>query len=146
MNLVQWDPFKDFDVFFDRYRDDARGGRDAWRSTSAVNEWAPLVDIREDASAYRVDLEIPSVDPKDVSVTLEEGVLTITGERTFEDVSEGERVHRRERRYGSFSRSFRLPEDADEDAVSAQAKNGVVSVSVAKREKPGGRVIDVDVG
>ena len=144
MNLVQWDPFKEFDAFFDRSRR-AGGGREGWRSLTAVNDWAPSVDIREDAEAYRVDLEIPSIDPKDVTVAVDDGVLTVTGERSFEDVVEGERVHRRERRYGKFSRSFRLPEDADHDAVSAKATNGVLSVTVSKSAKAAGRVIDVDV-
>ena len=141
MNLVRFNPFRELDEIFDRH------GlvNSQWRPSEVAHDWVPLVDIRESDAGYRVDVELPAVDPKDVSVELKEGVLSIAGEREFEAVDEGHRLHRRERRYGRFTRSFRLPEDANADEIHAEATNGVISITVAKRDKPTGRVIDVDV-
>ena len=92
-----------------------------------------------------MDLEIPAVDPKDVSIKLDERVLSISGERPFDVVDEGQRLRHRERRYGRFTRSFRLPEDADGDNIVADARNGVLSITIGKRSQPEGKVIDVRI-
>ena len=140
MNLVQWNPLRDFDDFFDRY---GTTGRTFWRGGEPGHDWMPLVDVRETDEGYRLDLEIPAVDPKDVSVRLDERVLSISGERPFDAVDEGQRLRHRERRYGRFTRSFRLPEDADGDNVVADARNGVLSIMVGKRLQPEGKAIEV---
>ena len=89
MNLVQWNPLRDFDDFFDRY---GVTGRTFWRGGEPGHDWLPLVDVRETGEGYRLDLEIPAVDPKDVSIKLDERVLSISGERPFDAVDEGQRL------------------------------------------------------
>jgi len=137
MSIVQWNPWKEFDDLFGR----------VVRTPSehlSGSEWLPAVDITEAEGAYRIELEIPGVPASDVSVSVKDGVLTVSGERKFEAEAEGRR-HRIERRYGKFSRSFRLPEDADESSIGARARDGVLCLSVAKKEKAKPRAIEVQV-
>lgn len=101
----------------------------------AVPEWAPLVDISEDEKEYRIKAELPEVKREDVKVTAEEGTLTITGARKFEKEEKGRRYHRVERAYGTFGRSFSLPDDASPAKVSAEFKDGVLTVHLVKDVK-----------
>src|SRR5712671_1718377 len=101
----------------------------------AVAEWAPLVDISEDDKEYLIKAELPEVKKENVKVTAEEGTLTITGERKFEKEEKGKRYHRVERAYGSFGRSFSFPDDASPGKVTADFKDGVLTVHLAKDEK-----------
>lgn len=140
MNIVRWNPFREIDQVFDRYVLPVPGS-----FVPNGHDWRPLVDIRETEEAYRVDLELPAVDPKDVGITFKDGVLSVSGERAFADEDESGRLHRSERRYGKFTRSFRLPEDADADAIRATAKDGVVSIAVAKSAKAAAREIEVEL-
>ena len=94
----------------------------------AVPEWAPLVDISEDDKEYLIKAELPEVKKEDVKVTAEEGTLTIMGERKFEKEEKGRKYHRVERAYGSFGRTFSLPDDASPGKVSAEFKDGVLKV------------------
>lgn len=96
------------------------------------SDWAPVVDVSETDTAYIVRSDIPDIKTEDVKVSLREGVLTIRGERSFEKKTENEKVHIQERSYGSFSRSFSLPKDADAKNVSAAYVNGTLTVTVAK--------------
>jgi HSP20 family protein len=111
----------------------------------AVPEWAPLVDISEDDKEYLIKAELPEVKREDVKVTAEEGTLTIMGERKFEKEEKGKKYHRVERAYGSFGRSFSLPDDASPAKVSADFKDGVLSVHLVKTEKPKPKQIEVKV-
>ncbi len=111
----------------------------------AVPEWAPLVDISEDDKEYLIKAELPEVKREDVKVTAEEGTLTITGERTFEKEEKGRKYHRVERSYGSFVRNFSLPDDASPAKVSAEFKDGVLSVHLAKTQKAKPKQIEVKV-
>lgn len=111
----------------------------------SVAEWAPLVDISEDATEYLIKAELPEVRKEDVSVTAGEGTLTITGERKFAKEENGKRYHRVERSYGSFVRNFSLPEDASAGKVSADFKDGVLSVHLTKTEKAKPQQIEVKV-
>ena len=135
LNVVRWNPWRELDQVFDRYL----------VPTSAANgrDWRPLVDIRETNEGYRLDLELPAVRPEDVSVTLHDGVLRVSGERQVANEDDSGRVHRSERYFGKFERSFRLPEDVDADAIEATAKDGVVSIAVGKSEKASPRAIEV---
>jgi HSP20 family protein len=90
-----------------------------------VADWAPSVDISETDGAYQIKAEIPDVKKEDVKVTLEDGVLTIQGERKQEKEERGKKYHRVERSYGSFVRSFTLPDLVDEEKVKAEFKDGV---------------------
>ena len=111
----------------------------------AVPEWSPLVDISEDDKEYRIKAELPEVRKEDVKVTAEAGTLTIMGERKFEQEEKGRRYHRVERAYGSFGRSFSLPDDASPAKVSAEFKDGVLTVHLMKDEKAKPQEVEVKI-
>lgn len=135
MNTVRWNPFAELDEFFDRL-----GGTDQ----AGGQGWHPVADIRETENAYVFDLEIPAVDPKDLSVSVRANVLSVSGERAAASDNESSgQVHRRERRFGRFTRSFRLPNDADDEAIAAKARDGVVTITVGKRRQAQPRAIEV---
>lgn len=117
-------------------------GRD---ETMTVAEWLPLVDIAEDDKEYLIKAELPEVRKEDVCVTVENGVVTITGERKFEKEEKDKKYHRVERSYGRFVRSFSVPDDADEAKVAAEFKDGVLKVHLAKSEKAKPKQIEVSV-
>ena len=111
-----------------------------------VAEWAPTVDITEDEKNYIIKAELPDVKKEDVHVRVENGVLTITGERKAEKEEKNKKYHRVERSYGSFARSFTLPENVEAEKVSAAYKDGLLTVTVAKSEKAQPKQIEVKVG
>ena len=111
----------------------------------AVAEWSPLVDISEDDQEYLIKAELPDVKKEDVKVTAQEGTLTIMGERKFEKEEKGRRYHRVERAYGTFGRSFSLPDDASPAKVSAEFKDGVLTVHLVKDKKAKPQQIEVKV-
>ena len=147
--LIRWDPFKEVDELQNRFA--TLFGRAPGRATGnleearTVAEWAPLVDITEDDKAYVIKADLPEVNKEDVEVRVEDGVLVISGERKFEKEEKGFRYHRVERAYGSFVRSFTVPEDADATKVSAEFKNGTLRVQLAKAENAQPKTIDVKV-
>jgi HSP20 family protein len=141
MSIVRWNPSHELDEFFNRFVD---RGFNGWGENIASSDWNPAVDIRETDEDYQIDLDLPEVKASDVKVTFKDGVLAVTGERRFEKETKG-KVHRVERRYGRFSRSFRLPENADESNISASAKDGVLHLTVAKRAEVKPRSIEVQV-
>lgn len=110
-----------------------------------VNEWAPAVDITEDEHEYLIKAELPEVKKEDVKVSVENGILSISGERKFEKEAKEKKYHRIERSYGAFTRSFGLPEDADTDRVEAKFSDGVLHVQVAKSEAAKPKQIEVKV-
>jgi HSP20 family protein len=111
----------------------------------AAAEWSPLVDISEDDKEYRIKAELPEVNKEDVRVTAEAGMVTIMGERKFEKEEKGRRYHRVERAYGTFGRSFSLPDNASPARVSAEFKDGVLTVHLAKDEKAKPQQVEVKV-
>lgn len=111
----------------------------------AVPEGAPLMDISEDDHDYLLKAGLPEVKPEDVIVTAEDGTLTIRGERKLEPEEKSKKYHRVERAYGSFGRSFSLPDDASPGQVSAEFKCGVLTVHLTKTEKPAPPQIEVKV-
>src|SRR6185295_9089363 len=110
-----------------------------------VPEWTPLVDISEDAKEYLIKAELPEVKKEDLKITMEAGTLTITGDRKCEKEENGKKYHRVERAYGSFGRSFSLPDDASPAKVSAEFKDGVLTVHLAKDEKAKPQHVEVKV-
>jgi len=137
MNLVRWTPFGEFDHLV--------RALEQQRSPMRRADWLPLVDIRESAENYHIDVEVPAVASDDLSVTVAEGVLQVSGERRSRADDEDNRTHRTERRYGRFERSFSLPEDADPDAISAESRDGVLYLTIAKRVPEVAKKIDVKV-
>ena len=111
--------------------------------SSAVADWVPVVDVVEDEKEYLIKAELPEVSKDNVRVTVEKGKLTLSGERKFEKEESGKKYHRVERSYGTFARSFNLPENVDAEKVEADFKDGVLRVHLAKLEQPGPRQIEV---
>ena len=110
-----------------------------------VADWAPVVDISEDNQEYLIKAELPEVKKEDVKITMADGMLTITGDRKFEKEENGKKYHRVERAYGSFGRSFSLPDDASPAKVTADFKDGVLKVHLAKNEKARPQQVEVTV-
>jgi HSP20 family protein len=110
-----------------------------------VAEWAPAVDVIEDDKEYLITAELPDVKKEDVKVAVENGVLTISGERKFEKEEKNKKYHRVERAYGTFVRAFTVPDDADPAKVNAEFKDGLLKVHIAKSEKAKPKQIEVKV-
>ncbi len=110
-----------------------------------VTDWAPVVDIQETEKEYLVNAELPEIKKEDVKVTVENGVLTIQGERKQEKEEKGKKFHRVERSYGTFLRTFTVPLDAEENKVAADFKDGILRVHLPKTEKPRPKAIEVKV-
>ena len=110
---------------------------------NATTAFSPRVDIVENKDHYRIDIDLPGVEAKDVSVTVEQNVLSIAGERKIEKEDKQEGYHRFERSRGAFSRSFELPDDADAENISAVSKNGVLTVQLPKAAAVKPRSIEV---
>jgi HSP20 family protein len=133
--LRGWEEFsREVDKLFDSFFSD---GFDRTVSPTSAMTGGTLglnIDISETDSAYIIAADLPGVDRKDVTITLEDGLLTLSGQKTIESETEGKTFHRIERRYGSFKRLLQLPEDADENAVEATMKDGVLSVSIGRNK------------
>lgn len=108
-----------------------------------VAQWAPVVDIVEDEAEYLIKVELPEIKKDEVKITVEDGVLHLTGERKFEKEDKGRKYHRVERTYGRFARSFMVPDNADPAQVKAEFSDGVLKVHLAKAEKAKPRAIEV---
>ena len=149
MSIVHWNPWREFDRVRAGLAERELHSRLFTRVAGAPGEslaraeWLPPVDITETGNAYRIDVEIPAVAADDVNVSVKDGVLTVSGERKSQLESNEGRRHRVERRWGKFSRSFRLPENVDEDSIEARAADGVLYLTVAKKEKAQPRRIEV---
>jgi HSP20 family protein len=149
MTLVRWDPFRELEEMSDRLnRMISRPAlpRTNGKETMVVADWTPSVDISETDGEYLIKAEIPDVKKEDVKVTLEDGVLTIQGVRKQESEEKGKKYHRVERSYGSFVRSFSLPDLVDEEKVKAEFKDGVLNLQLPKSEKAKPKAIEVKVG
>ena len=109
----------------------------------AANEWSPRVDVREEDGRYVILADVPGVDPKDIEISMDKGVLTVSGERKSESQTENAKVTRVERGYGSFKRSFTLPDSVDAEAVSAAGKHGVLEISIPKKPQAAPRKIEI---
>lgn len=145
--LAKWSPFRELDTLESRLN--TLFGRAAWRPTGEetfpVTEWTPLVDVTEDEKEYVIKTELPEVKKEDVKVTVENGTLRITGERKLEKEEEGKRYHRIERAYGSFERSFMLPEGTQPDKLTADYKDGVLKVHLPKSVEAKPKPLEVKV-
>jgi len=144
MAITKWDPFRDLlnlqnemtRVFGRAYGENAEGER----------TWAPPIDIYETADAYKVVAELPGFTPDQVDVTVNEGTLTIKGERKFYEETNEENFHRIERRFGAFQRLVSLPQQVQADKVEAGFENGVLTVSIPKAELVKPRKIEIRAG
>lgn len=105
----------------------------AW-ANAGDTAWLPSVNIKESATDYKIDLAVPGMDKKDFKVEVENDVLTISGEHKEEINEEGEKLTRREFYFGSFKRSFTLPETSDKENISANYSNGILTITIGKNE------------
>lgn len=124
---------EDFDRLFDKFFSNALGQFTGGGSSLA--DTALRMDISETEDGYLLKADLPGVDEKDIDITIEDGVLTVSGERSEEKEEEGRTFHRIERSWGSFKRSLSLPADADENAIDAQIKNGILEIEIGKTEE-----------
>ena len=139
----QWPRPADFQQeikhMFDRFLQNGESDE----SSVATSQWAPSVDIKEEVDRFVIFADLPGVDPRDIEVQMDKGILSIKGERSSESSMEVERFSRVERRYGSFHRRFALPDSADADKVSATGHNGVLEISIPKKPETTPRRIQV---
>jgi HSP20 family protein len=135
--LTRWDQFRELNMLQDRMNRE--------QELTAGN-FVPPVDIYEDEQSVTLKVEVPGLDPKDVDVRVENNTLSIKGERKFEKEEKEENFHRIERRYGSFVRSFTLPNTVDTDTVKADYENGVLKIRLAKRAEAKPKQIKVNIG
>jgi len=110
----------------------------------ATAEWAPAVDIKEESDRFVIHADIPGVKPEDIDVSMENGVITIRGEKKTEATTDKEGYKRVERTFGSFYRRFSLPDTADSDAITAKSAHGVLEITIPKRESVKPKKITVD--
>src|SRR5438132_246571 len=146
--IARWDPFREFSTLQDRmnrlFRESyGPEGRDESLTTS---QFAPPVDVYEDEHNVVLKVEVPGIDEKDIDVRVENNVLTVHGERKVEKEEKEENFRRIERQYGSFIRSFTLPNTVDSDSISADYDKGVLKIGLAKKAEAKPKQIKVNVG
>ena len=112
-------------------------------SNIVTSDWAPVVDIKEETDRFVLHADLPGVEREAIDITMEDGVLSIRGERKLEEAGENGQYKRVERAHGTFYRRFSLPDTADSEAISARCKNGVLEVVIPKREQVKPRRIEV---
>ena len=136
MYLAHYEPWRmldqfrrDIDKVFGYSGEPATGD-----SAIATSAWVPAVDIKEEPQQFVIEADIPGIDPKEIEISMENGVLTLKGERKSVSQDEGQNYKRVERVHGTFYRRFSLPDTADPDKVTASGKNGVLQIAIPKRE------------
>ena len=144
MNLVRFEPWSIAD-FMQRDFDRLAGRRlRRFDGETTVADWTPAVDIVEDKDGFVLRADLPGVDRDDIEVSMDDGVLTISGERRAEERSEFEGIQRFERVSGRFQRRFSLPDSADADSIKARSVNGILEISIPKRPEVQARRITVE--
>ncbi len=144
MTLMKWDPWREIEDMFDRYTKAVgwpRGGQEAMASS----DWSPRVDIVEAEQEFLIKADIPGVEKDHVKVSVENGVLTIQGERKTEKEEKDAKFHRVERFTGTFVRRFTVPENVDADAIKAVFKDGMLTLQLPKTQKALPKAIDIHV-
>jgi len=150
MSIARWDPFRELEDMSERLnRAFGRSGltRAELHSKDAMTvfDWSPTVDIVETPEEFQIKAELPEVKKEDVKVSVDAGILRIEGERKQEKEEKGKKYHRIERSYGSFLRTFTLPDNVDETKVQADFKDGMLNVRLRKAEKAKPKSIEIKV-
>lgn len=143
MSLVRYEPVNLFDQFnreINRFFNTAYAPA---ANEASAHQWAPAVDIREEDDRFLLHADLPGVKREDVEITLEDGVLTVTGKRESESEEQREGFHRRERVHGTFMRQFTLPDTVNTDNISATVTDGVLEIGIPKQAKPEPKKITV---
>lgn len=142
MQLAHWSPFREMEDFFSHFQR-GFGSPAVLPGDGGTNLWAPVVDITETPKEYLVRAELPGMSKEEVKITVDEGVLTLSGERRFEQTDE--KRHRTERSYGCFERSFSLPSDVAADRIAADYKDGILSLHLPRSEQKKPKSVEVRV-
>jgi len=137
MAVVRWDPFRDLNLLQDRMNRLFEDANRNWKSDepASTTTWSPAVDIFETESEIVVKAEVPGMERKDITLNLENNVLTLKGERRFLKEAKEENYHRIERSYGGFSRAFSIPATVDEEKIRADYQDGVLKIVLPKKEQ-----------
>lgn len=143
MNIIRWEPFREVDEMFRQYS--PFFSRALRRSGTEAGEWTPVADISETDKEYVIKAELPEVKKEDVKVTLDNGVITISGERRHEKEQKDANEIRIESFYGTFSRSFSLPENIDAKGIRAETKDGVLRVKIPKTQAEAPKSVSIEV-
>ncbi len=144
MSLAVWDPFREMEALLDRYgRTSRKSLAKSDDQTFEVGDWMPQVDISETKEAFIVKAELPGVEKEDVNVNFENSILTIRGEKKVE--TEDKKRHRVECAYGTFIRSFTLPQTIKADKIEAVYKNGILNLTIPKAEEAKPKQIEVKI-
>ncbi|MFO1349880.1 MAG: Hsp20/alpha crystallin family protein [Gammaproteobacteria bacterium] len=148
MNIVRYDPWSVFEKMSQEMNSllNTRGGllREGDDSSVVTGRWVPAVDIKEEPNQFVLHADIPGVDPKDIEITMDHSVLTVKGERKTESTQEQNGYKRVERMHGAFYRRFSLPDTADAERISAKGENGVLTITIPKKEKAQPRRISIN--
>jgi HSP20 family protein len=144
-SITRWEPFRNFSTLQDQVNRLFETSFQGKADTSELTTWAPTVDIYETENELVLKVDLPGIDEKDLDVRVENNMLTIRGERKFEEKVKEDNYLRIERSYGSFSRSFSLPTTVNTEAINAQYTNGVLTVELAKRAESKPKQVKVNV-
>ena len=148
MAIVRWEPFRDMLTAqreFDRLFRGAFGPAAVGEEEASTRTWAPPVDIFENGDNLVLKAELPGINPDDVEVRVEDNTLYLKGERKFEKEVKEQNYHRVERSYGTFTRTFSLPNSVDSDKVGAEYKDGVLTLTMPKKEEAKPKTIKINV-
>ena len=146
MNLVKWSPWREMPTLqnrFNRLFDDSFFRVGQMDDDAGMGLWNPAVDLYEKDDHFVIKAELPGVDKKDIKIDLQDRLLTLSGERTYDNEVKEENYYRRERSYGKFQRAFTLPADVDSDKIKAEFKDGVLQIEVPKPEEKKAKQVTV---
>ena len=144
MTIVRYDPWTTLNQLQEEMNRLFKRAGDEDTGTVVTSDWAPPVDIKEEQDRFVLLADVPGVDPKDIEITMENGVLAIRGERKLEPEEERKGFHRMERARGVFYRRFALPDTTDAEKIAASGRNGVLEVVIPKQDKVQPRKIVVE--
>ena len=145
MQLTKWDPLREIEDMFGRYSKALNWPKFATQEVMTTGDWAPRVDISETEGEFTIKADLPEMKKEDIKIALDDGVLKLSGERKQEKEEKNKKMHRVERYYGSFMRSFILPDNVDKTKINASFENGVLNLQIPKTEKVKPKAIEVKI-
>ncbi|MDH4261949.1 MAG: Hsp20/alpha crystallin family protein [Spirochaetia bacterium] len=146
MAIVHWDPFREMEDLLDKYSRTPIKSLLRKRDDGLLSsDWMPTMDIKENKDSYLIKAELPGVEKENVNISIEDGVLTIKGEKKTEKEEKDDKTHRVECSYGSFFRSFTLPREVKSDQIEASYKDGILKLKIPKSEESKPKQIEVKI-
>ncbi len=146
MNLVKWSPWREMPALHNRFNrlfDDPFFRVGQMDDDAGLGLWNPVVDLYEKDDHFMIKAELPGVDKKNIKIDLQDRLLTLSGERAYDNEVKEENYYRRERSYGKFQRAFTLPADVDSDKIKAEFKDGLLQIEVPKPEEKNAKQVTV---